>query len=197
MRARLAISYAGIAVELREVQLRNKPQAMLDASPKGTVPVLVLSNGDVIDESLDIMHWALARNDPRNWQENQSQALDLIGRNDGKFKHYLDRYKYADRYPEYPAEYYRTQGESFLANLEQQLQQNPFLCGPHLGLADAAIAPFIRQFAAVDNDWFTSSPYPATRHWLQVFLDSALFTGVMQNYPPWQPGLPATIFPHE
>lgn len=194
MRARLAIAVSGMAVELREVQLRNKPQAMLAASSKGTVPVLILENAQVIDESLDIMQWALTISDPQQWLSAQSQAQTLIARNDGEFKYYLDRYKYADRYPEQSAEHYRTQGELFLAELEQLLQQNTFLFGPHFGLADAAIAPFIRQFAAVDNNWFLSSPYAALRAWLQGFLDSVLFNGIMQQYQPWEPGTAALIF---
>ncbi len=195
MRARLAIAYAGIAVELREVQLKNKPQAMLEASPKGTVPVLVLPSREVIDESLDIMSWALGLNDPEHWLETHAQAQNLISRNDGEFKYYLDRYKYADRYPEYPIEYYRAQGELFLAELEQLLQQNACLCGPRFGLADAAIAPFIRQFAAVDRDWFANSAYPALRSWLQNFLDSPLFAQVMHIYQPWSINDEAVLFP--
>ncbi|MGY6275557.1 glutathione S-transferase [Methylomonas sp. MgM2] len=194
MRARLAIAAAGIAVELREVQLRSKPEAMLKASPKGTVPVLVLQDGRVIDESLDIMHWALAINDPRHWLHAATQAHILIAENDGEFKYHLDRYKYADRHPEHPAEYYRRQGEQFLTKLESRLEQQAFLCSPRFGLADAAIAPFIRQFAAVDSVWFESAPYPALRRWLHLFLDSALFGGIMHQYPQWQAGDQAVIF---
>ncbi|WAR46878.1 glutathione S-transferase [Methylomonas rapida] len=195
MRARLVIAYAGIAVELREVQLKNKPQAMLEASPKGTVPVLVLPSSEVIDESLDIMSWALGLNDPDHWLETQSQAQSLIRRNDGEFKYYLDRYKYADRYPEHPIEYYRTHGELFLAELEQRLERNACLSGPRFGLADAAIAPFIRQFAAVDRDWFASSAYPALRGWLQNFLDSPLLAQAMHTYQPWSKNDEAVLFP--
>ena len=194
MRARLAIARAGVAVELREVELRNKPQAMLNASPKGTVPVLVLPSGQVIDESLDIMQWALAINDPQDWLNTQTEAHALISYNDNEFKYYLDRYKYADRYPEYSAEHYRNQGELFLTKLEALLQKTAFLLGEHFGLADAAIVPFIRQFAAVDSNWFPTAPYPRLQAWLQDFLDSALFNGVMQKYQPWEHGMPAVIF---
>ena len=197
MRARLAIASAGIPVELREVQLRNKPQAMLTASPKGTVPVLVLQNGQVIAESLDIMQWALAINDPQQWLSTHSQTQTLITRNDTEFKYFLDHYKYADRYPEQSAKHYRRQGEIVLAELEQLLQQSTFLCGAQFGLADAATAPFIRQFAAVDDDWFSSSPYPALRAWLQRFLDSALFNSIMQPYQPWKPDAASVIFGDE
>ncbi|MCQ8130081.1 glutathione S-transferase [Methylomonas rivi] len=187
MRARLAIAYAEIPVELREIELRNKPAAMLAASPKGTVPVLVLPSGQVVDESLDIMHWALHIRDPDHWLAawHPPSGQALIQRNDGEFKYYLDRYKYADRYPEYPMVYYRQHGEYFLSALEQQLRQTAYLCGAHFSIADAAIAPFIRQFAAVDQAWFAQANYPALRRWLQVFLDSDLFHGIMQSYRPW------------
>lgn len=143
MRARLAIRHAMIKVELREIELRSKPTQMLAASPKGTVPVLVLADGAVIDESLDIMRWALQQNDPGEWlQVNDFEAL--IQTNDSSFKYNLDRYKYADRYPEYPAGFYRQQGELFLAELERRLMRTQYLCGSYFSIADAAIAPFIR-----------------------------------------------------
>lgn len=196
MRARLAIAIAGLTVELREVELRNKPEAMLIASPKGTVPVLQLENGDAIDESLDIMYWALRRNDPECWLESVwlADAEQLIRRNDGEFKYYLDRYKYADRYPEYSLLYYRQQGESFLAELERRLIQSPYLSGDHFALADAAIAPFIRQFVAVDPAWFEESPYTALKRWLSKFVSSELFGAVMNPYQPWKPGDPPLLF---
>lgn len=196
MRARLAIAYANIPVEIREVKLSNKPSAMLLASPKGTVPVLVLPSGRVMDESLDIMQWALRINDPDNWAScwQSASCQSLIQRNDGEFKYYLDRYKYSDRYPEQSMDYYRRQGECFLGDLEQHLQQNAYLCGCRFGIADAAIAPFIRQFAAVDQDWFAESAYPALRHWLQAFLDSPLFAGIMHNYQPWTADSPQLLF---
>ena len=188
MRARLAIAYAGVTVELREIELRNKPQAMLLISPKGTVPVLQLENGKVLDESLDIMLWALQQNDPEHWLKVASlaNAKALVRRNDEKFKYYLDRYKYADRYPVYSELYYRQQGELFLADLEGLLTQSVFLCGEHFSLADAAILPFIRQFCAVDPLWFKASPYPLLRQWLNHFLASSLFKQVMTKYPYWQ-----------
>jgi glutathione S-transferase len=188
MRARLAIAYADVAVELREVELCNKPQAMLLISPKGTVPVLQLENGKVLDESLDIMLWALQQNDPEHWLKVASlaNAQALIRRNDEQFKYYLDRYKYADRYPAYSELYYRQQGELFLADLEDLLTQSSYLCGEHFSLADAAILPFIRQFCAVDPLWFKASPYPLLRQWLNHFLASSLFEQVMTKYPCWQ-----------
>ena len=188
MRARLAIAYAGVPVELREVELRNKPQAMLLISPKGTVPVLQLEDGKVLAESLDIMLWALQQNDPEHWLKTAGldHANVLIRRNDEAFKYSLDRYKYADQYPDYSELYYRQQGELFLADLESLLTQSVFLCGEHFSLADAAILPFIRQFCAVDPAWFKASPYPALRQWLNHFLASSLLEQVMTRYPYWQ-----------
>lgn len=192
MRARLAIATAQIKVELREVELRNKPDALLLASPKGTVPVLQLGDGEVIDESLDIMIWALHQYDPEHWLE--SQTRQLIQWNDGAFKYYLDRYKYADRYPEHSKLAYRERGELFLAELEQRLNQRKYLCGDHFSLADAALLPFIRQFAAVDAGWFEMSPYPALKKWLYQFQSSRLFEAVMTKYLPWQPHDPVLFF---
>ncbi|MCX7083223.1 MAG: glutathione S-transferase [Methylococcales bacterium] len=188
MRARLAIAYSNIDVELREVELSNKPQAMLLISPKGTVPVLQLENGRMLDESLDIMFWALQQNDEEHWLKAASldHAQALIRGNDEQFKYYLDRYKYADRYPAYSELYYRQQAELFLADLESLLTQSAYLCGEHLSLADAAILPFIRQFCAVDSAWFKVAPYPALRQWLNHFLVSSLFEQVMTKYPCWQ-----------
>ncbi len=199
MRARLAIATAQITVELREIELNNKPEALLLASPKGTVPVLQLQNGVVIDESLDIMFWALQQHDPEHWLENGEiqQAKELILWNDGKFKYYLDRYKYADRYPERSELEYRQQGELFLAELERRLNQQAFLCGNHFALADAAILPFIRQFAAVDSVCFEDSPYPALQQWLKRFLSSHLFDNVMTKYIPWKPDGQAQLFGKE
>jgi len=199
MRARLALQAASIKVELREVALRQKPAAMLSISPKGTVPVLQIDNGKVIAESLDIMHWALQQNDPENWLPPASTpaAHELINTNDNEFKAWLDRYKYADRYPEHPQAYYRQQAEQFLATLESRLQQTPYLSTAHFSLTDAAILPFIRQFAAVDASWFQQAPYPLLTAWLQNFTNSARFTAIMHNYSAWQPGDPPTRFPSE
>lgn len=199
MRARLAIAVAGIVVELREIGLRNKPEMMLAASPKGTVPVLVLKNGRVIDESLDIMLWAMHQNDPDHWLDlaGLEEAKQLIHWNDGAFKYYLDRYKYADRYPEFSEWHYRQQGELFLSELERRLSHSRYLCGPHFGLADAAILPFIRQFAAVDKSWFEKSGYRAVNQWLNRFLSTEPFAAVMTKYQPWKPGDPPVLFTGE
>lgn len=185
MRARLAIIYAGIRVEIREVELKNKPGQLLAISPKGTVPVLQLQDGLVIAESLDIMRWALAQHDPERWLDSEDEAERLLSWNDGRFKYFLDRYKYADRYPELPAQEYRSQAERFLAELESRLAHAKYLCGNDFSLADAAIFPFVRQFAAVDSAWFQACAYPAVREWLGALLKSELFAAAMAKYPVW------------
>ncbi|MBS3963456.1 MAG: glutathione S-transferase [Methylomonas sp.] len=195
MRARMAIVSARSCVELREIELRDKPDELLAVSPKATVPVLVLTDGKVIDESLDIMHWALQRNDPDAWLPRHGpRTAELIAINDDEFKHNLDRYKYADRYPEMPPAIYRARCESFVAELEAWLSQVSFLAGSTFGFADAAIAPFIRQFAAVDSLWFETAPYPKVHDWQQRFLQSTLFQQAMQNYARWMPGANPLFF---
>lgn len=180
MRARMALRYSGVPLNTIEVSLKAKPADMLLASPKGTVPVLVCADGRVIEQSLDIMRWALACNDPDNWLQSGNPLIEqLLDENDRIFKVQLDRYKYAIRYPEYPMEHYRAQGASFLLRLETLLSHSPYLAGDSLSLADVALAPFVRQFAHVDRDWFTQAPYPHLRAWLERFLASELFTSVM------------------
>ncbi|MCK4842589.1 MAG: glutathione S-transferase [Methylococcales bacterium] len=188
MRARLAIVNSMITVELREVVLSNKPQQLLTISPKGTIPVLVLNDGQVIEQSLDIMTWTLSKLDPDNWLKNgkTDDIYQLIAWNDNEFKYFLDRYKYADRYPEHTRHYYREKAEQFLNDLEQRLALHPFLCSDHCSLADIAIFPFIRQFAHVDKDWFRSSDYQNLNQWLNHHLHSALFISIMDKYPAWQ-----------
>jgi len=184
MRARMALSYAAIAVEIREVSLKEKPAHLLQVSPKGTVPVLVLQSGQVIDQSLDIMYWALQQHDADGWlRADPQQQRQLIAENDGAFKQWLDRYKYAIRFPEHAAEYYRQQGELFLQKLEQCLQQSAFLLGNTISMTDIAIFPFIRQFAAVDSVWFETASYLRLKLWLQQLVGSALFESVMAKYP--------------
>ena len=190
MRARLAIAVSGLEVEHREILLKNKPASMLDYSPKGTVPVLILDSGEVIDESLDIMFWALKKNDPEGClfpddRECVKTIMGLIHENDFEFKPYLDRYKYADRYPEQAVEYYREQGESFIAKLESLLADQGYLEGGQFSFADLAIAPFIRQFAHVDREWFYQTPYSNVRAWLDEFLESKLFLSIMKKHKPW------------
>ena len=196
MRARLAIWVSRVNVVLREIELRQKPVALLDISTKATVPVLQLETGMVLDESLDIMFWALQRHDPEHWLAPASlkDAQQLIQWNDTEFKSALDRYKYADRHPDHPASYYRHQGELFLAELEQRLTHQHFLCAEQFSVADAALLPFIRQFAAVDVDWFRNCRYTAVRQWLSAFTSSAYFMAIMSKYQPWQDGDPITLF---
>ncbi|NMY57879.1 MULTISPECIES: glutathione S-transferase [Pseudomonas] len=179
MRARMALRYSGVPLSIVEVSLKAKPAEMLAASPKATVPVLVCADGSVIEQSLDIMHWALARHDPDNWLQPGCAAL--IEENDTRFKVLLDRYKYAIRYPEHPMEYYRAQGAEFLQRLEDVLARSAYLAGPALSLADVALAPFVRQFAHVDRDWFEQAPYPRLNAWLERFLASELFSSVMKK----------------
>ena len=192
IRTRLALRYAGIQVELREVVLRDKPQHMLDISPKGEVPVLLLEDGRVIEESLDIIRWALEQNDPDDWlqkDESLNTAMrELIAFNDNEFKQHLDHYKYADRFPEHTAEYYRQQGEAFFEAIETRLAKTPYLFGDRISLADACLFPFVRQFAYVDKDWFDNSRYTHLQKWLEGWLNSPLFLSVMHKYDQWQPG---------
>ncbi|MDK1399191.1 glutathione S-transferase [Pseudomonas protegens] len=183
MRARLALRYAGVPMWIVEVSLKAKPAEMLALSAKGTVPVLALEDR-VIDESLEIMHWALAQHDPEDWRltadpRAQAQMAALIAENDQVFKVHLNRYKYAERYPEAPMEHYRAQGEAFLARLDSLLQQRRYLLAAHPSLADMALLPFVRQFAHVDREWFAQTPYRSLQEWLQEQLESELFLAVM------------------
>ena len=181
IRARMTLFYAGIAVEIREVDLKNKPAHLLEISPKGTVPVLQLANGEVLEESLVIMNWVLNQADPEHWLSFSNAAEDLIKRNDGEFKYYLDRYKYADRYLENTQEYYRQKASEFLFILNERLTSNRYLCGQQVSIADVAIFPFIRQFASVDMEWWQHSPFKVVNNWLQGFIDSELFVRVMKQ----------------
>jgi len=179
----MAIASSGMQVILREVSLRDKPPSLVDISPKATVPVLLTADNRVIDESLDIMLWALRQSDPHAWLNNINYAL--IKNNDGPFKQWLDRYKYADRYPEHTQQFYREQGEVTLLMLEQALADSTFLSGDTVTLTDIAIFPFIRQFVSVEQAWFESAPYPKTRQWLDYLLASELFQITMHKYAPW------------
>lgn len=187
IRARMALKYSGIDVQLREVVLRNKPQSLLQCSSKGTVPVLVLHDNTIIEESREIMQWALANNDPDQWlSENHAELImQLLDQNDFDFKVHLDHYKYADRHPEYSTEYYRELGESFLALLEDLLCQQQYLLSDKVTMADIGIFPFIRQFANVDSEWLDQSPYQQLQRWLAGFLQSDGFIAVMDKQPPW------------
>ena len=195
MRARLGLRYAHITCELREVSLRNKPAEMCALSPKATVPVLLLPDGQVIDESYDIIKWAIEQNDPDGWHKFADRTNDLVTENDGPFKSALDNYKYSSRVPEKPPEFYRDQGEVFLKKLDNILSNSAFLLAPHQTMADIAVFPFIRQFAHVDREWFTAAPLPHLQEWLRHYLDSDMFKAVMKKYTPWQANDPAIYFP--
>ena len=202
IRARMALEVAGIAVDIQEVALRQKPAALIAASPKATVPVLVTPEGQVIDESLAIMQWALAQNDPAGWLAADPASArpgcvtdcvndctkDCINSwivlCDDKFKPLLDRYKYADRHPEHsPAEHRRQAMVAFIEPLAAQLNITPWLTGSTISIADVAVFPFVRQFASVDKPWFDAQALPALQAWLGYWLGSELFKQVMKNRP--------------
>lgn len=196
MRARMAVMQSGTVCELREVVLRDKPAAMIELSPKGTVPVLQLPDGRVLDESLDIMRWALDIHDPDGWLDRFDESADLICRLDGDFKGALDRYKYFVNHPEHPQGQYRDQGAQFLALLEDRLASNGGhgLFGRRLTFADFAAIPFVRQFASVDRPWFDQAPFPLLQVWLNRALEGDLFLSVMTKYPAWRPGDEPVMF---
>lgn len=197
MRARLAIASAGITVELREILLRDKPQAMIDASPKATVPVLVLQDGTVIDESRDVGAWALCKHDPHGWLNvNQPTLNALIDRNDGPFKRALDRYKYPNRYPDekIDAEAQREIAAQTIMDHEKRLRETKWLLGDSPSWADYAVLPFVRQYAHVDKDWFWSQPWPHVISWLDEFLASERFGYAMSKFSLWKEGDPPLLF---
>jgi glutathione S-transferase len=197
IRARMTIAYSGILVELREVFLNNKPASMIEASPKGTVPVLLLPDDRVIDESFDVMRWALDQHDPDSWWQNglADETRNLVAENDFQFKAHLDHYKYSERFPAQPKVHYRVQAETFLLKLEGHLSHRQYLLADELTFSDVAIFPFIRQFVFVDKPWFDQAPYPNLQKWLQSLLDSPLFLNVMHKIPAWRIGDEAIHFP--
>ena len=199
MRARMSILSAGLRCELREVVLRDKPAAMTDISPKATVPVLQLPDGAVIDESLDIMRWALSQHDPEGWLNRDNvpfdEALALIEQTETDFKPHLDRYKYTNRYPGERMEDHRAACADFIAQIEERLAATPYLFGERPCIADMAIFPFVRQFANTDRDWFDASPYPQTQAWLAKLCSGSLFDITMKKYPQWQSGDEVVFFP--
>ena len=192
MRARLALLASGTVCEIREVKLADKPSAMIAISPKATVPVLHLADRQVIDQSIDIMRWALGKNDPESWLDRDDR--DLIEANDGPFKHHLDRYKYPERHGSDPAGH-RAAGLELLRVLEDRLALHASLSGDARGLTDAAIMPFVRQFAQTDRAWFDAQPMPRLQAWLESHLASPLFAAAMIRLRPWQPGDESISFP--
>jgi glutathione S-transferase len=192
----MALQYAAVDYELREVSLGHKPSALLRASSKGTVPVLCLPGGKVIEESLDVMRWALTQQDPDGWlrEESRTETRALVEENDSEFKQHLDHYKYWERFPPHPQSHYRRQAQTFLLRLEQCLATNRYLLSAKPAFVDVAIFPFVRQFALVDKTWFDQAPFPRLHIWLQTFLESSWFGEAMQRFPVWQEGdLPMNI----
>ncbi len=191
MRARMALWISATSCELREVKLADKPAAMLEASPKGTVPVVVLDDGKVIDESIDVMRWALARSDPEGWLEGDDrELLEMI---DGPFKHHLDRYKYYTRHDTDPMEH-RTAAYDILCELDERLSGHANLTSEQRRMIDIAAFPFIRQFANHDREWFDGQPIPHLHAWLERHLKSDLFAAVMVKHAPWKSGDEQVIF---
>jgi len=192
MRGRMGLKVSGLTYEHREIILRDKPQEMLEASPKGTVPVFIKEDGQVIEESLDLLNWTLSQNDPLGWLDcDRSDADALIAANDTDFKHHLDRYKYASRYNQEAKRgdtdlSHRIQAEKHIQNLEDRLQESPFLLGDKQSIADIAIFPFLRQFSNVEPDWWAVAPYAKTRDWLTRHVESDLFKSIMIKFPLWK-----------
>jgi len=197
----MALSQAGIACRLREVLLRDKPAELLTLSPKGTVPVLLLPEGRVLEESLDIMLWALSQHDPDQWllpeTGEMADMMALIETFDGPFKQALDRYKYPDRYRDEKVvkDVQRDRGADYLQALDAQLSPQGFLFGARISLADIALFPFIRQFANTDRQWFDVQPWPALHIWLEAHLQSDLFIRIMNKYKAWSPGAAEPLLP--
>lgn len=195
IRARLAILASGLVVELREVSLANKPEAMMIASPKATIPVMVLPDRQVLDESLDIMIFALSANDPNGWLKGLNEdTIAMVTRNDDVFKVLLDHYKYPDRY-ETDHVVQRDLGLEILQALDGVLARHGKLTGPDYSLIDMAILPFVRQFAAVDEAWFSAQAIGYVQNWLSEFLESPLFERAMIHVPLWQVGDLPVEFP--
>ncbi len=189
MRARLALGSSRQEVTHREIDLKERPKELYAASPKATVPVLILTDGVVLQESLDIMHWALQQNDPENWlpksPEKTAFSESLIQQNDGDFKFHLDRYKYANRYENADATQHRDAASKILKALQVRLEKSTFLTGSTFAFTDSALAPFVRQFSLVDQSWFDAQPWPHLQAWLRDFLSSERFQGIMQKHEVW------------
>ena len=196
MRARMAIHISGQRCELREVLLRDKPPSMLEYSAKGTVPVLILQDGKVIDESLDVIDWALNLNDPDDWQRSKDtkKTKELIKINDGEFKYHLDRYKYSKRYDNEDPEFHRKKCLKFIESINNELNNSEYIFDDNISYADIVLLPFIRQFRIADIEWFDSLPYDNLKKWLSSFLDSSLLNSIMKKYDLWKEGDKSIVF---
>lgn len=196
MRARMAIHISGQKCELREVLLRDKPPSMLEYSAKGTVPVLILQDGKVIDESLDVIDWALNLNDPDNWQRSKDtkKTKELIKINDGEFKYHLDRYKYSKRYDNEDPEFHRKKCLKFIESINNELNNSKYIFDDNISYADIVLLPFIRQFRIADIEWFDSLPYDNLKKWLSSFLNSSLLNSIMKKYDLWKEGDKSIVF---
>lgn len=199
MRGRMALVYAGINCEVREVDLKNKTQALLNISSKGTVPVLQTQDGLILDESLDLMYWALEQNDPKGWNQlttsERELTTDLANKNDTEFAKHNYRYKYFEKFPEKSQSDYRADCEPYLNALELRLSQTQFLVKDTLSLADIALFPFIRQFSKVDEKWYENSPYTKIKNWVNHIAEQNFFTKAMTKFDVWQDGnSPVTLF---
>ena len=192
----MAIHISGQKCELREVLLRDKPPSMLEYSPKGTVPVLVLQDGNVIDESLDVIDWALNLNDPDDWQrsKDKEKTKELIKINDGEFKYHLDRYKYSKRYDNEDPEFHRKKCLKFIESINNELNNSEYIFDDNISYADIVLLPFIRQFRIADMEWFDSLPYDNLKKWLSSFLDSSLLHSIMKKYDLWKEGDKSIVF---
>ena len=192
----MAIHISGQKCELREVLLRNKPPSMLEYSAKGTVPVLILQDGNVIDESLDVIDWALNLNDPDDWQRSKDtkKTKELIKINDGEFKYHLDRYKYSKRYDNEDPEFHRKKCLKFIESINNELNNSKYIFDDNISYADIVLLPFIRQFRIADIEWFDSLPYDNLKKWLSSFLESSLLNSIMKKYDLWQEGDSLIIF---
>ncbi len=199
MRARLAIASSAYQCELREIVLRDKAPEFVEISPKATVPVLVTTDGSIVEESLEVMLLVLSGNDPEGWLTPDHGSLGemqaLIAECDGPFKTALDRYKYSTRYEDADPGEERAVGSLFLEKLDTMLEDTAFLFGQNPSLSDMAIAPFVRQFAHTDKPWFDTQPWPNLQLWLAEFLASDRFRAIFEKYPKWESGDPVTVFP--
>ena len=196
MRARMAIHISDQRCELREVLLRDKPPSMLQYSAKGTVPVLILQDGKVIDESLDVIDWALNLNDPDDWQRSKDtkKTKELIKINDGEFKYHLDRYKYSKRYDNEDPEFHRKKCLKFIESINNELNNSKYIFDDNISYADIVLLPFIRQFRIADIEWFDSLPYDNLKKWLSSFLNSSLLNSIMKKYDLWKEGDKSIVF---